>query len=297
VAGASTTFSYTGAEQTYTVPSNADAVYVVATGGAGGGPAIGLTGGRGAIAAGFVGPVSPGDTLYVNVGGVGAKPTGGFGGGGDGGLLDFGPFGILSSWGGGGASDVRTASGDLLSRLIVAGAGGGSASPAARGGDAGAPGTSSPGSSVGGGAGTQIGGGTAGCPASNEGCGTPGTLGVGGHGGASGAGFTGGGGGGGLYGGGGGAGNQGGGSGGGGGGSSLVPVGGTSDLVALTEPPSVVIATHRIGLPPADPQCMADQITGLTHAFGGIAAAAHAFGVSVRQGIDFLLSGCSTGHH
>src|SRR3954452_6890584 len=94
VAGASTTFSYTGAEQTYTAPSNADAVYVVATGGAGGGPTSGLTG-RGGVGRrggggggppprarrgggrpsppGFVG-FPPGQPLYVEVGGVGARP-------------------------------------------------------------------------------------------------------------------------------------------------------------------------------------------------------------------------------
>ena len=300
LAAPSATFSYTGGEQSYVVPAHVDAVYVIATGGAGGGPATGLTGGRGALASGLIG-VTPGQTLYVDVGGVGGHPVGAFGGGGDGGLLDFGPFGILAAWGGGGASDVRTLpasdSSSLGSRLVVGGAGGGSASPAAAGGDAGFPGGSAPGSSVGGGAGTQTSGGAGGCPLSGDGCGSDGALGLGGDGGASGAGYVGGGGGGGLFGGGGGAGNQPGGVGGGGGGSSLVPAGGTGALVSLSEPPSVVIATHRVGLPPADPNCLGQSIQSFARNFGGIAAAARAAGLTVQQGGDLLMAACSTGNH
>jgi hypothetical protein len=239
-AGASTTtFPYTGAERTYTVPAGVREVSINAIGAAGGtGVLPGQTypGGRGAIVSGVV-DVTPGETVYVEVGGMGANPAGGFNGGGN------GTVGAGASWvGGGGASDVRTlpmSAGvtSLNSRLIVAGGGGG----APNAGDAGQSGVAA---FAGGGAGTQTSGGAGGCPASQLGCGGNGTLGQGGEGGYSGTGADqrfGGGGGGGLYGGG------GGGAdltvvGGGGGGSSLVPVGGTMTVASLTTPSSVSIA-------------------------------------------------------
>jgi Glycine rich protein/Bacterial Ig domain len=231
-----TEFSYTGSEQTYIVPAGVSSIRLTAVGAPGGGPQTGLAAGRGAFVSGIV-SVTPGQTLYVEVGGTGGAPAGGFNGGGGGG----GPGG-LGAYGGGGASDVRTlpmSAGPISSpsRLIVAAGGGGSASPAAAGGDAGQPGTSSPGSSIEGGAGTQTAGGAGGCDALMTGCGMAGSLGIGGDGGTSGDGGaqirSGSGGGGGLYGGGGGGGvlctlavgcGTGGGEvGGGGGGSSLVP--------------------------------------------------------------------------
>jgi Glycine rich protein len=244
--GATTTFSYTGGEQTYTVPVGVSLLSVTAIGAAGGGPTeCCLAAGRGAIVTGTV-AVSPGETLYVEVGGAGAQSVGGFNGGGDSPIRNG-----LSAFGGGGASDLRTVSrpdsGSLASRLIVAAGGGGSAFPAAGGGDAGAPGGSSPGSSVGGGAGTQTAGGAGGCNQLLIGCGADGALGIGGIGGSSGDGEQtreGAGGGGGLYGGGGGAGAFDGGVGGGGGGSSLVPAGGSSSLASFTQPASVVISTR-----------------------------------------------------
>ena len=68
--------------------------------------------------------VFPGEVLYVEVGGVGASPTGGFNGGGD---------GAATAGGGGGAFDVRTiaranAGTTLPSRLVVAAGGGGAGS-------------------------------------------------------------------------------------------------------------------------------------------------------------------------
>jgi hypothetical protein len=191
--------------------------------------------------------VTPGEPLYVEVGGAGSVPQGGFNGGGNGGDL-----GYISEAGGGGASDVRTISrgqsGSLASRLIVAGGGGGSGYPAASGGNAGQNGGGYPAAAAGGRAGTP-GGGAGGCTAANIGCGSAGGLGVGGAGGQSGAGINareGGGGGGGLYGGGGGAGVDGavsGDVGGGGGGSSLVPAGGIQLLATLGDPATVVIST------------------------------------------------------
>ena len=66
-----TTFSYTGGEQTYTVPAQRTQVMLVATGAAGGTslafPAF--PGGRGAVVSG-VEDVTPGEVLYVEVGGV-----------------------------------------------------------------------------------------------------------------------------------------------------------------------------------------------------------------------------------
>jgi hypothetical protein len=244
-----TAFSYTGAEQSYTVPAGVNSLSITAIGAPGGGPLSGgLAAGRGAVVSGVVN-VAPGEVLYVEVGGSGGFPAGGFNGGGDS-VTRSG----ASVYGGGGGSDVRTLpmSGgaiSLNSRLIVAAGGGGSGSPAAPGGDAGAAGGSAPGSSVGGGAGSQTAGGAGGCDSFQMGCGMDGSLGVGGTGGGSGDGAAareGAGGGGGLYGGGGGGGGgggfQGGGVGGGGGGSSLVPPDlGRLSLASLMTAPTVEI--------------------------------------------------------
>ena len=133
----------------------------------------------------------------------------------------------------------------------MAAGGGGWGSPGAAGGDAGVPGGSSPGSFVGGRAGTQTAGGAGGCDALQVGCGAAGSLGTGGNGGAWGPGRSrgeGAGGGGGLYGGGGGGGVEGGDAvsggevGGGGGGSSLVPSDmGSIRLASFTTAPMVAI--------------------------------------------------------
>lgn len=69
--------------------------------------------------------VTPGETLYVIVGGQGLKNGTSFGGGGSGGFNRYG--GLGSAGGGGGASDVRTSPDSLTSRVIVAGGGGGGA--------------------------------------------------------------------------------------------------------------------------------------------------------------------------
>jgi hypothetical protein len=297
-----TTFNFTGGEQTYTVPSGLTSLAIVATGAAGGGPSSGLTGGRGAVVSAMV-PVTPGEILYIEVGGVGGQPAGGFNGGGVGGTnTDVG----LSVFGGGGASDVRlissSADGSLDSRVLGAAGGGGSASPAAAGGDAGAPGASNPpGSGVGGGAGTQTAGGAGGCDVLLTGCGGDGSLGLGGAGGASGLGAgarEGGGGGGGLFGGGGGAGILDNSVGGGGGGSSLLPAGGGLTLATLTTLPSVLIASRFPQTPPgkpADPSCVGKSLTSFIGQYGSVKAAAAAFGLTVPQGIKIILDGCSTG--
>jgi hypothetical protein len=131
-------FFYTGAEQTFVVPSGVTLVHVVALG-AEGGSALGVPGGYGTLVSAQVG-VHPGETLYIEVGGAGNKSDarscpgasaclyapGGFNGGGS----SVAQGGGHSGGGGGGASDVQTRSirgglAALGSRLVVAGGGGG----------------------------------------------------------------------------------------------------------------------------------------------------------------------------
>ena len=182
-------FSYTGAEQTYTVPAGVTQVHVVVVGAPGG---IALTAGGGGLQSTSKGavvsadlPVTGGTVLYVEVGGPGmgfstTGPTGGFNGGGSGGVS------YTAGWapGGGGASDVRTVpsvqSGSLASRLIVAGGAGGSNSPNNESG--GHPGQS--GAGLGGQAGSATAGGSGGSGCiSSQGDGSSGGLGLGGTGG------------------------------------------------------------------------------------------------------------------
>jgi IPT/TIG domain-containing protein/glycine rich protein len=246
-AASQTQFTYTGSEQSWTVPTDVVAVEVVAVGGAGGTScscsAGQAGGGHGATVDATI-PVTPGETLYVEVGGTGANGTGTFNGGG--GASDFG--GNYLSGEGGGATDLRAvamaAGGTLNSRLVVAGGGGGGGGtlgPAAvsAGGDAGADAGNASGACTagGGGAGTLSSGGAAGVAAgSSDGeniQGVPGAFGDGGSGYETG---TGGGGGGGYYGGGSGSGCQNGaynpysGSGGGGGSSFVTSSATTSSL-------------------------------------------------------------------
>ncbi len=231
-AATTVSFSYTGSEQTYLVPSGVSSLHVVAVGAPGGsGYWNAGAGGHGAIVSGDL-AVTPGETLYVEVGGAGGAGwlgygSGGWNGGGRGGYNVNGniPYG----GGGGGGSDIRTISradaGSLDSRLVVAGGGGGGDDWGVSGGNAGSSGADGDDNAVGGGAGTLSSGGTggAGYPA-GSGNGSNGAASVGGAGGD----YTvaGGGGGGGGYDGGGGGGGYGGsqnaGGGGGGGGSSYV---------------------------------------------------------------------------
>lgn len=239
--GGMCTFGPTGVEGTFVVPAGVTSVHVVATGAPG---AVGLLGGaagRGARVTGNV-AVTPGQTLYVNVGGTAStgRPqqcepnvacVGGFNGGGssDG-----------ASGGGGGGSDVRALpgqdDGSLSSRLVVAGGGGGSGygfgggCVGGAGGDGGSDGgqastcESDPGG-TGGGAGTQSSPGAG----SGDGGGGGGGVYVGGQGNNptgrwSAAGF-----------------------GGGGGGSNLVPNGGIATVAGISDGPSVTITPARQG--------------------------------------------------
>jgi uncharacterized repeat protein (TIGR01451 family) len=211
------TFSYTGASQSFVVPSSGVSALTIdawgAQGSGGSGAASGALGGS-ASAQFAVGPsaaVTPGETLDVFVGGAGstADPSnsvGAFNGGGvgaDAGTQAFGPFAgaTVFAGDGGGASDVRTSASDLNTRLIVAGGGGGggdagsggpSGGPGGTGGQSGAPGTGGDNLSAsvtgggGGGAGGSAGGagGTAGADSGACGIVQPGSAGMSGVGGA-----------------------------------------------------------------------------------------------------------------
>jgi hypothetical protein len=253
-------FTYTGGEQEFKVPSGVTSVHVEAVGGAGGvgghffSP-VGGSGGVGAVVSGVL-AVTPGNTLYVEVGGNGepglfaGEPEGlglgGFNGGADSaGIHEPGLGG-----GGGGASDVRTvsraeAATTLGSRLLVAAGGGGGGAgqclsatgSGGAGGNAEEPGGSGSecsNSGGGAGAGTSTEGGEGG-PAGEFG--SNGNMGIVGEGGTDAE--AGGGGGGGLYGGGGGG--SGGNAGGGGGGSNLVPPSGEAKLAKAGEATSLTI--------------------------------------------------------
>lgn len=217
------TFSFTGSEQTFSVPAGIGSVQVDAVGAPGAGSAGGLGGSASATV-----PVTSGETLYVEVGGVGDSGPSSFNGGfNGGGRADANAQNLGGAGGGGGASDVRTESsssgaGSLSTRLVVAAGGGGSGAVGngsgslGHGGAADTAGTDghangSDDGGGGGGAGTSSVGGTAGAAGAAPsgtpgGAGHVGTSGVGGDGTGGPVNTTGGGGGGGYFGGGGGGG-------------------------------------------------------------------------------------------
>ena len=231
-------FSYTGAQQTWSVPTAVTSITIDGYGAAGGHGAsdqrgIGGKGGR-LIA---TSTVTPGENLYIYVGGKGGNTTANPGTGYDSvnnpysagdalpGFNGGGSPGSESGGAGGGATDIRQGGNSLTNRIFVAGGGGGGGNQrrnsegGGNGGDGGGliggSGTNGAnGHGKGGNGGTQS---TGGIAVSNNG--SAGSLGVGGKGGTSGR--TGGGGGGGYYGGsGGGDGSSGNAAGGGGGGGS-----------------------------------------------------------------------------
>jgi hypothetical protein len=174
-----TTFTYVNHEQTYTVPAGVTSVTINAVGAPGGaGTARGPgstsgPGGDGASVTATV-PVSPGQILYVEVGGPGTAPTtppttqGGCTGAGT--AFNGGGTGADCGGGGGGASDVRTCSMVTCpnvtpdTRLVVAGGGGGgggSQGPVATGGTGGNAGDTTV---------TGAGPGGTGCPPSPVSC-------------------------------------------------------------------------------------------------------------------------------
>ena len=243
------TFNSPGGPYTFTVPAGVTSLNVEAIGGAGGNWNTALPYTRGADVSATL-AVTPGQTLYVYVGGNGggALPNaGGVNGGGTGGGSGYG------TGGGGGASDIRTVSGDLTSRILVAGGGGGSNVNSA-GGDAGQDGTTTYGTVATAGGATA--GGLGGVFSSTypSYSGTDGTFGQGGTGGADGGGRYGGGGGGGWYGGGGGD-NWGGGA----GGSSYVITTATNVTNALSSLPPVPAVTITY-VSPAVPPVLANAV-------------------------------------
>lgn len=124
VSAQTTTYTFTASVQTYTVPASITSLAVDMIGARGGDAydnnSAGGLGGRVQCTLN----VTPGQVLYVYVGGQGAQATGlgtapgGYNGGGIG-----GPYG----GGGGGATDIRTDNGPVspTNRLVVAGGGGG----------------------------------------------------------------------------------------------------------------------------------------------------------------------------
>jgi len=207
------TFSYTGAQQTFTVSSGVTSITVDMTGGSGGYYETNTTsyGKGGRVQATLT--VTSGSTLYIYVGGSGSGVTGGYNGGGT-----TTPTG--SNWrgsGGGGASDIRSGGTALTDRIIIAGGGGGGNSNHGAAGHGGGLTGGDASGSYGGKGGTQSAGGDG---YGNAFYGPDGSLGVGGNGTRYAAGSGGGG----YYGG------SPGGSNGGGGGSSYVTNSGSTDI-------------------------------------------------------------------
>jgi hypothetical protein len=207
-------FSYTGSNQTFTVPNNVGYIGVYMWG------AGGSRGVAGAMVQGVL-EVSPGEILNILVGQGGlANATNSYGGGGKGGIQNG--SGQLGG-SGGGRSAIQRGGTDPMNDIVVAGGGGG-ANPyfGSSGGAATFSGTANDGTSktgVQGRGGTQTAGG-AGGGTGQYGTGLPGSRGLGGD--TVNGGYNGGGGGGGGYYGGGAGGTNGGDGAGGGGGSSLI---------------------------------------------------------------------------
>jgi len=260
-AGAATlSFAPIGGEQIFQVPVGVTTIHVVAIGapgGAGAGTSTKPAGGKGAVVTGNL-VVTPGQVLYVEVGGVGR--SGEMAEAGEGAEEAFNGGGVAGTsslnkgyaGGGGGASDLRTIplgqGNSLASRLLVAagGGGGGGLSGGGAGGTAGEGGSSGSGSGAGaaGQAGTAKAGGKGG-----GGSAADGSLGEGGNGGLfAGTAGGGGGGGGGLFGGGGGGeGSSTGSAGGGGGGGSS-----SGGLISVdtSGKPSITISYDPFVAPP-----------------------------------------------
>jgi hypothetical protein len=227
VAAPPVSLAYTGATQTYSVPSDGSVcALTVDLAGANGGTATSGTGGTGGSVSATV-TVPVGATVSIDVGGAGVSTAGindhtgaagGFGGGATG-----GDAAGAAGAGGGGATTVQV-NGTVVLVAGGGGGGGGAVGGGGAGGSSGGAGTDAsavPGSNPGSG-GTPTAGGAGGAsPGAGASVGTDGTAGTGGAGGATtnGSAGGGGGGGGGYFGGGGGSGattpNSGGGAGGG----------------------------------------------------------------------------------
>ncbi|MBF9140237.1 tail fiber domain-containing protein [Hymenobacter properus] len=123
IPGVSATFNFTGAPQTYTVPTGVRSIMVTVAGSYGGYSASYAQGGNGSRVQATL-DVTPGEVLTLYVGGAGgngrsgasASAPGGYNGGGS---------GYASAGGGGGASDIRRGGTALSNRIVTAGGGGG----------------------------------------------------------------------------------------------------------------------------------------------------------------------------
>lgn len=112
--------------RTYVVPPRVTALRVDMAGAAGGGDNAVIAGKGGRVQATLA--VTPGQELYIFVGGVGkmgASTVSGAGGGYNGGAHAQGAIGSSYAYGGGGASDIRTGGTALSNRVLIAGGGGG----------------------------------------------------------------------------------------------------------------------------------------------------------------------------
>lgn len=177
-------FTYTGAQQAWVVPSGVTSIEIKTWGAQGGGAQTGI-GGKGGYATGTL-LVTPGETLYINVGGKGNAGTtnvqvnGGFNGGGYARAYTSGAYAAS----GGGATDIRKGGTALANRVIVAGGGGGTGfyssiayAGGVGGGTSGTAGTNYS-SYTGGSGGSQLGGGAKGA---NSAYSQDGTMGNGGN--------------------------------------------------------------------------------------------------------------------
>jgi hypothetical protein len=174
------TFSFTGAVQTWTVPSGVTSITADIQGAQGqsnaSNQAVGGLGGRLQVTI----AVTPGEVLQMNVGGGGSVATaGGFNGGANAGVADC-PS--AAGGGGGGKSDIRRSPFGFNGTDVLAVAAGGGGAGGSR------MATCGPGGGGGGGGGWFGGGGGAGYDGSGGGGGTPSAGGIGGT-----FGFTGGG--------------------------------------------------------------------------------------------------------
>jgi len=169
VTGSREEFAFTGnANVEWEVPAGVTQVKIECWGAEGGGSSSSSGGGLGGYAS-AIRNVTPGETLYINVGGRGgngssqsslanfnALNTAGFNGGGAGGWKTS----AIWSGGGGGASDVRQGGTSLDNRIVIGGGGGSSSSWPNAGGAGGFPaGIAGAGGSTAGG-GTQTAGGS-----------------------------------------------------------------------------------------------------------------------------------------
>lgn len=149
-------FDYSGALDSIQIPACVDSIEINVWGAQGAPAPDGGTGGFGGYATGKI-DVTPGEWIYINVGG-----QDGYNGGGAGGLNGYTDFsGTVhgdAGGNGGGASDVRIGGSSLAERIIVAGGGGGGghvgvwpscqpATPGGNGGDGGSGGDGTGGSS------------------------------------------------------------------------------------------------------------------------------------------------------